>query len=81
MEKISTYQKLSKEAQKRNATRATQYAREYTTRITIKAKKENFIDIENYMNKCIDGGLSRSKNEFLLSAIRYAIENDFKGIE
>ena len=78
---LNTYQRLSKEARQRNKERATAYNREHTIRITIKAIKENFVDIENYMGECIAQGKNKSKNDFLLSAIRYAIEKDFKNIK
>ena len=78
---LNTYQRLSDGARQRNKERATAYNREKTVRITVKAIKENFVDIENYMNECIMQGKSKSKNDFLLSAIRYAISKDFKRIE
>ena len=80
-QELNTYQRLSEGARQRNKARATEYNRERTIRITIKAMKENFVDIENYMNECITQSKSKSKNDFLLSAIRYAISEDFKGIE
>lgn len=75
---LNTYQRLSPEARERNKKSATKYSIEKCTRITIKAKIEDFADINDYMNRAIADGKSKSKNNFLLSAIRYAISNDFK---
>lgn len=80
-EKINPYQKLSEEARQRNIDYATQYNRDRAVKITIKTKKENFIMIEEYMNKCIDNGVCNSKNSFLLEAVKYAVEHDFKGVK
>ena len=77
---LNTYQRLSKEAQQRNAERATAYNRDKAVKITIKTKAANFTDIDQYMNKAIKSEKSKSKNDFLLSAVRYAIEKDFKGV-
>ena len=78
--KRKTYSELTDEARRTNIKAATAYNREKAAKITIKTKKENFTDIENYMNECITRGKSKSKNGFLLEAIRYAISKDFKGI-
>lgn len=74
------YSELTEDAKRKNIECATAYNREKAAKITIKTKKENFTDIDNYMNECITQGKNKSKNGFLLEAIRYAIEKDFKGI-
>ena len=79
--KRKTYSELTDESRRTNIKAATAYNREKAAKITIKTKKENFTDIENYMNECITQGKSKSKNGFLLDAIRYAIEKDFKEIK
>ena len=79
--KGKSYSELTDEARRANIRAATAYNRDKAAKITIKTKKENFVDIENYMNESIAQGKSKSKNDFLLSAIRYAISEDFKGIE
>ena len=78
--KSKSYSELTEQARRANIRAATNYNREKAAKITIKTKKENFTDIENYMNTCITQGKSKSKNGFLLEAIRYAIDKDFKGI-
>lgn len=79
--KIIPYSELTEQARQTNIKAATNYNREKAAKITIKTKKENFVDIENYMNECIAQGKNKSKNGFLLEAIRYAIDKDFKGIK
>lgn len=79
--KETAYSRLSNEARQRNIDYATQYNRDRAVKITIKTKKENFIMIEEYMNKCIDNGVCNSKNSFLLEAVKYAVEHDFKGVK
>lgn len=78
---LNSYQKLSEQRKKVNIENSIRYNKEKCTRITIKSDKEKFKDIENYMNKCIDAGACKSKNDFILSAVRYAIEKDFKNID
>ena len=78
--KGTPYANLTPEAKRKNIECATAYNREKAAKITIKTKKENFVDVENYMNECRTCGKSKSKNCFLLEAIRYAIAKDFKGI-
>lgn len=78
--KVTAYSKLSDEARQRNINYATQYNRDRAVKITIKTKKENFAKIETYMNKCINDGICNSKNSFLLEAVKYAVDNDFKGV-
>lgn len=79
--KETAYSRLSNEARQRNIDYATQYNRDRAVKITIKTKKENFIMIEEYMNKCIDNGVCNSKNGFLLEAVKYAVGHDFKGVK
>ena len=78
--KRPTYAELSEKARQKNIDSATRYNREKAVRISLKTTQENFTDIDNYMNECITQGKSKSKNGFLLEAIRYAIAKDFKGI-
>ena len=75
------YSELSEQARRQNIDSATRYNKNTAIRISLKTTKAKYIDIENYMNKSIAQGKSKSKNDFLLSAIRYAIGEDFKGIE
>ena len=76
-----SYQNMNEETRKKNIASATRYNREKAVRITIKSTIENFTDIDEYMSKCITAGKCKSKNGFLLEAIRYAISQDFKGIK
>ena len=79
--KRPAYSELSEEARQKNIDSATRYNRDKAVRISLKTTQVKYIDIENYMNECISQGKSKSKNGFLLEAIRYAIEKDFKGIK
>ena len=79
--KRPTYAELSEKAKRQNIDSATRYNREKAVRISLKTTQVKYIDIENYMNECITQGKSKSKNGFLLEAIRYAIEKDFKGMK
>ena len=75
------YAELSEKARRQNIQSAINYNREKAVRISLKTTRAKYTDIENYMNECIAQGKNKSKNGFLLDAIRYAIEKDFKGIK
>lgn len=75
-ENKTPYQKLSPEARQRNIDYATKYNKERTTRITIKYKNEDFEEVQKYIETC--GAVSN--NSFFKEAVKYAIENDFKGV-
>lgn len=74
------YTELSEKARRQNIDSATRYNKNTAVRISLKTTPAKYIDIENYMNESIAQGKSKSKNGFLLEAIRYAISKDFKGI-
>lgn len=76
-ETLNTYQRLSEEARKRNAARATQYNREKATKITVKYKNEEFEELRKYIEACG----AKSNNSFFKEAVKYAVENDFKGVK
>lgn len=78
---LNAYQRLSPEARKRNIEYSNKYNREHATRITIKVKNENFTDIEKYMNKAIENGKAKSKNDFIIQCLRRCIDDDFFGID
>lgn len=72
----NTYKKLSEEAREKLKQSATAYNREKATRITLKVKKENFADIEKYMNLAIADGKAKSKNDFIIQCLRRCVDDD-----
>lgn len=80
-QELTPYQKLSPEARKRNIEYSNKYNRERATRITIKVKNENFEDIRVYMDKAIEDGKVKSKNDFIIQCLRRCIDDDIFGID
>ena len=74
--KVSSYSKLTEEQRKKKIKQNQKYIDRDYTMCSIKIRKTEFEDIEGYMQRC--GAVSR--NSFIKDCIKYAIDNDFKGV-
>ena len=74
--KVTAYSKLTEEQRKKKIKQNQKYIDRDYTMCSIKIRKTEFEGIAEYMERC--GAASR--NSFIKECIRYAIENDFKGV-
>lgn len=74
--KITAYSQLTEEQRKKKIQQNQKYIDRDYTMCSIKIRKTEFEGIEDYMHRC----RAVSRNSFIKECIKYAIENDFKGV-
>lgn len=74
--KETTYSRLSDEQKRKKMLKNQEYIKRDYQIVTVKIKKTDFEKISDYMEACG----AKSNNSFFKEAVKYAIENDFKGV-
>lgn len=75
------YSKMSPERKKKISRDAAKYTAENYVPFSVKFRHENYKLISDYIDYCINNKKCKSKNDFMTNAIKYAIDNDFMGID
>lgn len=74
--KETTYSRLSDEQKRKKMLKNQEYIKRDYQIITVKIKKTDFLKVADYMEACG----AKSNNSFFKEAVKYAIDNDFKGV-
>lgn len=70
------YSELSKQQKKNNMKAVIKYQKKTATRLSIVYANTDFETVQDYINACG----ANSYNSFVKECVKYAIDNDFKGI-
>lgn len=75
--KETTYSRLSDEQKRKKMLKNQEYIKRDYQMVTVKIKKTDFKKISDYMEACG----ATSNNSFFKEAVKYAVDNDFKGVK